>query len=49
MKNASEVLSRSNEARPEDTLLLIGQLWTEIGDYARATSTLQRSLTSIHL
>jgi tetratricopeptide (TPR) repeat protein len=26
--------------------LLIGQLWTEIGDYARAVSTLQRSLAS---
>jgi tetratricopeptide (TPR) repeat protein len=47
MKNASEVLvAFESEARPEDTLLLIGQLWTEIGDYARATSTLQRSLTS---
>jgi tetratricopeptide (TPR) repeat protein len=47
MKNASEVLvAFESEARPEDTLLLIGQLWTEIGDYARAISTLQRSLAS---
>jgi len=47
MKNASEVLvAFESEARPDDTLLLIGQLWTEIGDYARAVSTLQRSLAS---
>jgi tetratricopeptide (TPR) repeat protein len=47
MKNASEVLvAFESEPRPDDTLLLIGQLWTEIGDYARAISTLQRSLES---
>jgi tetratricopeptide (TPR) repeat protein len=47
MKNASEVLvAFESEPRSDDTLLLIGQLWTEIGDYARAISTLQRSLTS---
>jgi tetratricopeptide (TPR) repeat protein len=47
MKTASEVLlAFESEARPDDTLLLIGQLWTEIGDYARAISTLQRSLAS---
>jgi tetratricopeptide (TPR) repeat protein len=47
MKNASEVLAAfESETRPDDTLLLIGQLWTEIGDYARAISTLQRSLAS---
>src|SRR5216683_3967995 len=47
MKNASEVLTAFESAeRPEETLLLIGQLWTEIGDYARATSTLQRALAS---
>jgi tetratricopeptide (TPR) repeat protein len=45
MKHASEVLTAfASEPRPEDALLLIGQLWTEIGDYARATSTLQQSL-----
>lgn len=47
MKNASGVLTAfESEAHPDETLLLIGQLWTEIGDYARATSTLQRSLAS---
>jgi tetratricopeptide (TPR) repeat protein len=47
MKTASEVLlAFESETRPDDTLLLIGQLWTEIGDYARAISTLQRSLAS---
>jgi tetratricopeptide (TPR) repeat protein len=47
MKNASEVLTAfESEQRPEETLLLIGQLWTEIGDFARATSTLQKALTS---
>jgi tetratricopeptide (TPR) repeat protein len=47
MKNASEVLvAFESEPRPDDTQLLIGQLWTEIGDYARAISTLQRSLAS---
>lgn len=47
MKNASEVLAAfESEVRPDDTLLLVGQLWTEIGDYSRAVSTLQRSLAS---
>jgi tetratricopeptide (TPR) repeat protein len=47
MKNASEVLTAfESDERPVDTLLLIGQLWTEIGDYARAIATLQRSLAS---
>jgi tetratricopeptide (TPR) repeat protein len=47
MKNASDVLAAfESDARLDDTLLLIGQLWTEIGDYARAVSTLQRSLAS---
>jgi tetratricopeptide (TPR) repeat protein len=47
MKNASEVLTAfQSEQRPEATLLLVGQLWTEIGDYARATSTLQQTLAS---
>jgi tetratricopeptide (TPR) repeat protein len=47
MKHASEVLAAfESDPRPDDTLLLIGQLWTEIGDYARAISTLQRSLAS---
>jgi tetratricopeptide (TPR) repeat protein len=47
MKNASEVLTAfETEQRPEETLLLIGQLWTEIGDFAHATSTSQRALAS---
>jgi tetratricopeptide (TPR) repeat protein len=47
MKNASEVLiAFQSEQRAAETILLIGQLWTEIGDYARATSTLQQALAS---
>ena len=47
LKKASEVLAAfQSDQRPETTLLLIGQLWTEIGDYARATSTLQQALAS---
>jgi tetratricopeptide (TPR) repeat protein len=47
MKQASEVLTAfESDERPDDTLLLVGQLWTEIGDYARAVATLQRSLAS---
>jgi tetratricopeptide (TPR) repeat protein len=45
MKQAAAVLTAfAAEERPDDALLLIGQLWTEIGDYGRATSTLQRAL-----
>jgi len=45
MKRASEVLTAFDAtARQEETVLLIGQLWTEIGDYAHATATLQRAL-----
>jgi tetratricopeptide (TPR) repeat protein len=45
MKNASEVLiAFQSEQRPDETILLIGQLWTEIGDYSRATSTFQQAL-----
>jgi tetratricopeptide (TPR) repeat protein len=47
IKNATDVLiAFQSGQRPEATLLLIGQLWTEIGDYARATSTLQQALTA---
>ena len=47
MKKATEVLTAfESESRPNETLLLTGQLWTEIGDYSRATSTLQRALQS---
>jgi tetratricopeptide (TPR) repeat protein len=47
MKEAAVVLTAfESEPRPNDTLLLIGQLWTEIGDYERAIATLQRALDS---
>ena len=45
MKQATNVLdSFESQPRPNETLLLIGQLWTQIGDYTRAMSTLQRAL-----
>lgn len=44
-KQAANVLdSFESQPRPNETLLLIGQLWTQIGDYTRATSALQRAL-----
>ncbi len=47
MKKATEVLSTfESQPRPQETLLLVGQLWTEIGDYPRAIATLQRALAS---
>lgn len=47
MKKATEVLTAfSSETRPNDVNLLIGQLWTAIGDYARAVSTMQQALQS---
>ena len=47
MQQASQVLSNfESQPRSDETLLLIGQLWTEIGDYARATATLERALQS---
>jgi tetratricopeptide (TPR) repeat protein len=47
MKKATEVLTAfSSELRPNDVNLLIGQLWTAIGDYSRATSTLEQALQS---
>jgi tetratricopeptide (TPR) repeat protein len=47
MKRASEVLiAFQSQPSPPETVLLIGQLWTEIGDYARAISTLQQALHS---
>jgi tetratricopeptide (TPR) repeat protein len=46
-KGATEVLTAfESDPRPDDTRLLIGQLWTEIGDYGRAISTLQQSLVA---
>jgi tetratricopeptide (TPR) repeat protein len=47
MSKATEVLTAfESEPRSNETLLLIGQLWTVIGDYARANATLQRALQS---
>jgi tetratricopeptide (TPR) repeat protein len=47
MKRATEVLAAyESQPRAPETLLLVGQLWTEIGDYARAVATLERALDS---
>jgi tetratricopeptide (TPR) repeat protein len=47
MKKATEVLAAyESQPRAPETLLLVGQLWTEIGDYARAVATLERALES---
>lgn len=46
-KDASQVLSvYQSGTLSNDALLLVGQLWTEIGDYDRATSTLRQILAS---
>lgn len=45
LKGASDVLTHYESGdRPSETLLLVGQLWIEIGDYGRATDALQRSV-----
>jgi tetratricopeptide (TPR) repeat protein len=47
LKRASDVLTHFESGeRSNETLLLVGQLWIEIGDYARAIAALQRSLQS---
>ena len=47
LDKATEVLTAFEaEPRSNDILLLTGQLWTEIGDYARAVASLQRALDS---
>jgi tetratricopeptide (TPR) repeat protein len=47
LNKATEVLTAYEaEPRSNDILLLTGQLWTLIGDYARATASLQRALDS---
>jgi tetratricopeptide (TPR) repeat protein len=47
MKKATEVLGVfESDPRSNETLLLVGQLWTEIGDYKRATASLNRALAS---
>jgi tetratricopeptide (TPR) repeat protein len=47
LKKATDVLTTFEaETRPNDILILIGQLWIVIGDYARANATLERALAS---
>ena len=47
LKKASEVLSEfEKEDRSNESLLLIGQLWIEIGDYGRAVVAFHRALQS---
>ena len=44
---AEEVLKEFEKAeRPDETLLLVGQLWIEIGDYEKAAATLHLLLRS---
>ena len=43
LKKAGEVLAEFEKGdRSNDALLLVGQLWVQIGDYGRAVSTLHR-------
>ena len=45
LKPASEVLSQFEKGNlSPETLLLVGQLWIEIGDYARSVAALHRAL-----
>jgi tetratricopeptide (TPR) repeat protein len=45
LKEASEVLNQYEGVRlSQDQLILVGQLWTDIGDYGRAVVTLHRAL-----
>ncbi len=45
LKQASEVLTQfESVAQANDSWLLIGQLWIEIGDYSRSIATLHRAL-----
>ncbi len=47
LKQASEVLTQFESGnQSNDSLLLIGQLWIEIGDYARSAAALHRALQS---
>ena len=40
LKRATEVLNTFQATpRPSEVLLLVGELWTEIGDYSRAVAT----------
>ncbi|MFY9559965.1 MAG: tetratricopeptide repeat protein [Terriglobales bacterium] len=45
LQEATKVLAEVEKAQlPTDTLLLVGQLWIDIADYARALSTMRRAL-----
>ncbi len=45
LPQATEVLAEfAKEDRPTETLMLVGQLWIEIEDYARAVATFHRAL-----
>jgi tetratricopeptide (TPR) repeat protein len=47
LKQAAEVLNKFQSANvPTDTLLLVGQLWIEIGDYGRSVATLHQALAA---
>ena len=47
MKEASDVLNQyESGSLSNDTLLLVGQLWTEVGEYNQAVATLHRALQS---
>jgi tetratricopeptide (TPR) repeat protein len=47
MKQATAVLNAFQASpRPTDVLLLVGELWTEIGDYPRAVATFSEVLRS---
>ena len=47
LRQASEVLTEFESGnQSNDSLLLIGQLWIEIGDYARSVAVLHRALQS---
>jgi tetratricopeptide (TPR) repeat protein len=45
LKRASEILAEYEKGKlSPETLLLVGQLWIEIGDYARSVAALHRAL-----
>jgi tetratricopeptide (TPR) repeat protein len=45
LQHATEVLTQyQSQNLPNDTLLSVGQLWTEIGDYNQAVTALHRAL-----
>ena len=47
LTHASEVLSHYQDQNlPADAMLLVGQLWIEIGDYAQAIAELHRALAA---